>query len=436
MQEPSRRDLLAGAAALTAAAFVPRVGGAAAVDDQFYWNTLDEPLDLGATATAIPTAPPPTALPAAPVEPENATAQYGNLRHDARMGGALPVGSWQVRWHTSVWLLNQHGAVLHTGDRVLVHDWRHWKLFDTSGGMVNGGSMADGEVSIDPDHGMFLLWNTTGAAEARRLTDGQRAFDLQLSEPKRMSKVTFLARVGRRVVAAGVEQPAQAALGPNLSCIHVHDLGDPIRVDTQYRVQPPNPPLRLIRKHPDLQVALSGDRLFLAAPRWFYRTDLALYVEAAWTADFEPVAMSVDEAGRIHAVVRTADQLALWVLSPQGERVVGLDLPEVRFVLGPPAIGYDHRVYVLAPGRVIAVEPGGTFAWDVAVEGGNAGWGVTADHRLLLSNGPKLLSVGPRGRPTVVHEFDAPLATAPVLTRGGRILVATAKTLYCLSPSA
>jgi hypothetical protein len=434
MHTPSRRDLLAGVAGLTAAALVPRPRlHAAEPDDRFFQDTLDQPIEFGVTPVEIRPGPTPAALPVAPVDAENATARFHNLRHNGRMGGPLLDGTWRVRWTTSVFLLNQHGAILHTGDRIVVHDWRHWKLFDIAGVSVNGGSMGDGEIHLDPAHQMLYFWNPSGEVEARRLADGERAFLVPLSQSKRMSRATFLARVGRRLVAAGSEQSTADALGSSLSCIHAHDLGEPPRMDAQFRIQSPLPGLRLLRKSPVL-VALSDERLFLATPRWFYRTDLGLYIEAAWTGAFEPLAMSMDEAGRVHAIVRASNRLSLWVLSPQGELIRGLDLPpDVRHVLGPPAIGYDHRTFVLAPDRVVVARPDKEEWYEVPLTGGAAGWGVTAGHRLLLSKGMELVSMDASAQRTVLHSFDAPLATSPVLTSKGELLVASARKLYCLT---
>jgi hypothetical protein len=60
---------------------------------------------------------------------------------------------------------------------------------------------------------------------------------------------------------------------------------------------------------------------------------------------------------------------------------------------------------------------------------------ITADHQVLVSDGPELVAFDETGQRRVLASFDAPLVTAPVLTDQGHLLVATAQHLHRLAAS-
>ena len=82
----------------------------------------------------------------------------------------------------------------------------------------------------------------------------------------------------------------------------------------------------LIWDHPTALGALAGDRLVVAQPGHLWRVNVpTLRLDGPLTADFNPVALSVDEGGWAYLVVDRPREL--WVVSPEGKRTARFPLP-------------------------------------------------------------------------------------------------------------
>lgn len=170
-------------------------------------------------------------------------------------------------------------------------------------------------------------------------------------------------------------------------------------------------------------VALEGHLLHLGM-------DLA--VQQVHTGDFTPRAISMGDRGRAYLVVTTADGPALWLINARGERVFSTALPASTTV--PPVVAPDHRVFVCTDQEVLAFDPLGALLWRVSSPGGAPRLAVTADGWLLASMGEELRVFDAVGRNAALSvSVGDPFVTAPVLTLTGEILVATQRSLVCLS---
>jgi hypothetical protein len=152
-------------------------------------------------------------------------------------------------------------------------------------------------------------------------------------------------------------------------------------------------------------------------------------------ARFEPLALSVDRAKRIYVVVRAEAAAALWVITPEGERVLSVPIRGGNDLgAHPPVVGYAHRVHLFVDSRIVTVGPTGAVLWEQALEGAFGGAIVTADDELVASEGSSVSAFDGTGRRRVLQRFpDGSVRTPPVLTASGSILVATERDLYCLT---
>ncbi len=148
------------------------------------------------------------------------------------------------------------------------------------------------------------------------------------------------------------------------------------------------------------------------------------------------MSISLDEARRIYLAVTTETGSALWILSPSGELLRTIALPgEITQLDAPPAIGYDHSVYIRAAGGIIAFAADGKQIWEYRTTAPVAGMTVTTDNRVLVSAGSDLSIIDRSGSATLLRSFEAErLATAPIVTATGDIVVASESMLYMLMP--
>jgi hypothetical protein len=331
-------------------------------------------------------------------------------------------------------------AIMATGNRILVQAADQWQLFDTEGKALASGPLHVSEVVLDRAHELFYHNEPVGLIAARRLTDGGRLF-LVAGYAGNNYRRAFLSRRGRKLIVASVEfvTNPHSNYFPNLSAVNVVDVGEPHEVDSLTGILRSARPLaELTRDISLLFAALHDETLYLATRDRVYLADLDLKIRAELAGQFEPVAMSLDEAGRIYLLVRAEGRTALWLLSPQGERLMAFTMPsDLKLTATPPIVGYNHRVYVLGADRMLAINPDGKLAWVRPVNGQRGGAVITADDQLLVSDGRDLAVFNQEGQRSVLSSFDnETLFTPPVLTASGEILVASERRLYLLAPKA
>jgi hypothetical protein len=237
------------------------------------------------------------------------------------------------------------------------------------------------------------------------------------------------------MLIAGSERPrgAHGEFEPTRSVIDLFDLGSPLQVDEMGNLASADPRASLILPSVTMLVAGVDERLVAAIPNGIYVMNWSLKVEAAFSTDVEPVAMSLDESGRIYLVAEKEERKRLLQLSTTGEQFWSVDLPSGIDVFQPPVIGYDHTAYVIGRNHLVAVGPDGKVRWSKTASA-VAGAAVTSDDRLLASEENAVMLLNAAGeRRRVFAISDGKLSTPPILTADSEILVASNTHLYCLS---
>jgi hypothetical protein len=158
------------------------------------------------------------------------------------------------------------------------------------------------------------------------------------------------------------------------------------------------------------------------------------------TDSFQAGPISMDETGRIYALAAREGRYSLWSLTPRGQRVFAQDFPPDALITTPPikalppAVGYDHRVYLIAGSIILGVSPEGTVFWRGSSGGAVTGLVVTPDDELIVSAGNALVAFDAHGTRRVLYDFKSEtLLTPPAIVKGGDILVATGSKLYRLT---
>lgn len=408
--------------------------------DEFtrYWD--DTPVVPAAPPEPIHAAPKPLLAPrATPVE-TGASRLYVNDERNSRAGRPLGLPPapqtprYVQRWKSDLREGLRPYVLAAAGDRILVYGPSLWSLFDAAGRLVQTSPLGASGVVLDPPHSLFFAADTAGLIVGYRLGDGQSAFSLFYYYGDRFGH-SFLARRDRRLIAVGTAKDIDPhEPPPEESSIEVVDLGESARPKSWDQPDGPVVVKDLFRKTRLMRTAMAGDVIALATKDRVFLLDLDLEIRRAMTGSFVPLEISLDEGGRIYLLVNVAGRNALWLLTPAGEMVYSFEFPPgVRNPSVPAIVGYDHTAYILAGRHILSVAPDGKLNWMRSAMGEVAGAVVTADDFLLASEGDSLVAWDAQGQRRVVHALPGEqLATAPVLTAEGDLLVATQAHLYRL----
>jgi hypothetical protein len=87
----------------------------------------------------------------------------------------------------------------------------------------------------------------------------------------------------------------------------------------------------------------------------------------------------------------------------------------------------------VASNRVTTISDRGDILWSYEASAPIAGAIVTANKRVLLCEGSRIVALNPANQSEVLATLPGTLIAAPVLTSEGAILAIADKTLYCLT---
>lgn len=367
-----------------------------------------------------------------------ALIQHINTEQNSRLDAPLPAASrWTKRWSKPLRERNIPRHVLQSGDRIVVES-PVWELFDLSGKQLWALAAGISPLVLDPEHGHIYFADANGMLRACRLTDGREVFSTMPLFADEFVR-PYLKRSGNRLVIAGVERDLdpEKRVRPARSIIELVDLGTSPEVSATGLLVSARNVSSLIFPSTSLVVAGAGDSLVVAIEDHITIVDGDLKIAAAYRGKFLPRSISLDEARRIYLVVTTeTGGLALWIISPQGELLRSIELPaDLASIDAPPAIGYDHSIYLRMAGGIVAFAATGEKLWEYRPTAPVVGLAVTSDDRLLVSSGSDLSIIDRAGTPTIIQSFPGErIATAAVITATGDIVVATECKLHILTP--
>jgi hypothetical protein len=139
--------------------------------------------------------------------------------------------------------------------------------------------------------------------------------------------------------------------------------------------------------------------LILAAQDTVYLAGPDLKIRSAFSGDFFPEWMSVDEAGFIHLIIQDkASQRALWVVDLEARLVLSTPLkPDWGNAEQAPVIGYDHSIFLRFSRNLVAISPLGKILWEKESAHGYHGISATPDGALLVVQDSSLVRLGGDG---------------------------------------
>jgi hypothetical protein len=343
-------------------------------------------------------------------------------------------GRLALRWEAS--LTSAAAAALLANGRVLVQRAGGWSLFDREGKQIADDSAGRAAITLDPEAGQFYSLGLGNYLRAHAIEDGQLRFSVSLGYNEAFAW-PLLYRIGNRLIAAATEQKmfAPKVYPPTRALIQITEVGTPIRLSPYKELLSVNAQRDLIFKNPRMLPLVAGNLIWAVLPNLLVRTSPSQEIAGAWSDSFEPILASADEAGWLYLIAGLGERRELWIITPEGHRTVRAELsPEYRELLGPPAIGYDHRVYLWTSQMVVAFSPEGKHLWNAALPGGIRALSVTSDGRLIVAAGRQIHVVDESGKSSQLLEVEEPATTAPVVTTQGDLVVGTATKLLYFSP--
>jgi hypothetical protein len=396
--------------------------------------TIEEPLKVEPPVTTIKSATVPP--------PAKATARsdylmpFGNASMNSRLPGQLPAGTLKAAWTAPLKPGMPASFVVQGGDRALAEGSGLWQLFDNAGKGVGEGRYGSSHVVLDPPNSLFYFLDTNNFIAAFRTGNASRLFITSPSFGETFAR-TLLTRKGNRFVVAGVEQqgfphrPTEA----NLSVVEYFDLADKMEIDSSGLLFSLTASGKFLVHTTKLKAAMYGDTVALAVPGRVLISSSDMKMKRALEGDFEPLMLSADEAGRLYMIVTSGGTRQLWILTAEGALAGTLALKtEWDTFIAPPAVGYDHRVYLVTKAWAICADAAGKLLWEKPVGGSAAGAAVTTDGHLVVTAGAEVASFDAQGTRKVLHTLSGDSFSTPaVVTARGEVLAASRSRLYCLT---
>ncbi|MEO6950828.1 MAG: hypothetical protein ABI321_03365 [Polyangia bacterium] len=324
---------------------------------------------------------------------------------------------------------SQIAAVLLTDSRIVVQRSTGWTLFDRQGKHIAEGPEGRAPITLDPGRRIFYALGGGNMLTAFGLAAGDRRFRLPLGYNESFAW-PVIHRIGARLVVAGVEQPMVSSKthAPAHSLFQVIQIGTPVKLSPYQVLLSIDLQQDLLFNDARMIPVAAGDILWAVLPDLLVRTSVAQTVDGAYADSFRAVSASVDEAGWLHLVVAPGNAAdaprELWIVTPDGQRtvrtVVATGYGESNI---PPAIGYDHRVYLRTSRSVAAYSPHGALLWEARTTADIAGLAVTPDGRVVIAAGIDLFVADGRGHLAHLATLPGVATTAPVVASDGEIVV-------------
>ncbi len=366
---------------------------------------------------------------------------FSNAAANSRFKARVGEGKWSIKATGELDANFPPVHIVGNGDRVVVIGQMQWRLFDMTGSVLGRGPTRYSPIAIEPKTGLFVFMDPSGMLVGHRLADGARIFRTLLRVGSDYV-VTHLALRESRLGIGGIYQfPGNIDdVDPDMilksGIIEMNDLGDSIAVDASQTLMSGSLVRALNSETNTLVVASRTDRYVIAMENVIYVGDGELNLWAQLTGEFAPLALSLDEAGRIHLIVRLSSGQAYWLLNEKGEVLFSMRIPEPGLKgYQPPIVGFDHSVYIPVKEYILCIKPEGKGKLEYMAPG-FSGAIITGDNKLLVSDGGDIVTFDSEGQREVVCSFAGEtLRTAPILTDSGMMWVATDKHLYGLKPA-
>ncbi len=370
--------------------------------------------------------------------PHNWARNFGNNCLNSR--SALPLGlhAWQIAWKLRLDPALNPTSLLLADNRIMLAGSLAWELADRRGKSLSRGIHAPGDLVLDPAQGLMIHTQLSSMIAGVDLADGALRFKCLGVHGADFQRQTIFCTGTRLLSVSYAKQSSPQAPVPARASLHLRDLGDPIRTSAARDLKSGATLATLHLAAATLRVAMAEGRVVIAARNRLYFTDGYFKIEQAFSGEFEPLALSLDEQRWIYLVVAVNGGRELWILDGDGARRAKLALPAMAGAIRPPMVGCDHRVWVVSSRRMAAFEADGRAGATIDFNHPAGGAMIADDDQAAVAVGSDILAYDASGKArTLFSVAGETFLTAPVLAdgvHGEELLVASERHLYCLTP--
>jgi len=413
------------------------------MDTIFYRNDLNNPLSLNITPVKIKASGDKLSFKVYNFseDQKNYLTRYLNTERNSRLNASLPEADiWEIKWRLEINSSVIPWFLLIKNDRIIIQNESGWQLFDTSGKNIASGIKADGEILIDKSEDIFYVNDPSGFMQAIDLLSGERKFFVYPYLGKGFDRSVIFSN-GNKIINSGFELPVMTHNSPiktpDFNILETILMGSSKETDEDGILKSAVQKENLICKSSKVITALHDSTIVIAVPNHIYFINADLQITNELVEDFIPLEMSIDEEMRIYllAEIKVDENVktVLWIIDSTGSLINETEIEPIQNnYLAPPAIDYEHNVYIRYENKITAIELSGNILWQEFIQKPLAGIAAAKDY-LLTSEGNILTAFDYKGERRFFYNFDDELVTSPILV-GDQIFVATRKHLYCLIP--
>ncbi len=362
---------------------------------------------------------------------------FSNEAHNGRSAVKLAKNLWSQKWKVPLDESLTPRHILFCNDYIIVYGNGQWQLFSMQGKTLNSGAAGFSELYIDKQTGLFFFADYNGLIQARNLQDGSHKYSFFPMFSTGYSRPAFF-RKERLLDILSVEENENPHGNVTLrsSVIEAVDIGEPETIDD-------NGYLLSAHRLKDIQVnstevnAVFSDNLaVVAAPDQIIITGAELKIARIIKGEFKPVAMSMDESGRIYIVASLAGSVgkknALWVIDSSGSKLADIELPGGAESFNPPLLGYGLKLYVTSDKHIYSINLKENSFTEVPFEKPLGGAVISSDNKIVLAAGKMIFGIDDNGETIyLTHLDDDKWITNPVFAGNDNLICSTGKFLYC-----
>ena len=372
---------------------------------------------------------------------KNYLTRYLNPERNSRLNSSLPDGDlWEIKWKAEINSSVFPWYFLIKNERIIIQNESGWQLFDTSGKNIANGIKAEGEIFIDESEDIFYINDPSGFIQAVDLISGDRKFYVYPYLGKGFDRSVIFSN-GNKIINSAFELPVMThdspIIIPDFNILETIVMGKSREINEDGVLKSAVQKANLIIKSGKLITALHDSTIVIAVPNHIYFINADLQITNDFVEDFIPLDMSIDEEMRIYLLVEVQVEEnvknELWIIDSAGNLLSETEIESIqKNYLAPPAIDYEHNVYIRYEDKIIAFNTSGNILWEQHIQKPLAGFAATKDY-LLTSEGNILTAFDHKGERRFFYNFDDELTTSPILV-DDQIFVATRKHLFCIIP--
>ncbi len=365
---------------------------------------------------------------------------FNNSGRNSRTSVEVGKNIWDEKW--KVPLEDDEaspGQILFCKDRIIVYSDTQWQLFSSEGKKIASGGLGHSEVYMDKSNDVFYFSDYNGLVQARNLKDGSHRFSMFAMYGNSYRRSMFHTK-DNFIYIFSIEQQEDPHGNHvrNSSVLELLDIGKPIVVDDKGYLESAHRMNTISFRSIDVVAASTNETWVAAAPGHIIIADKNLNIKKVLKEEFVPQAISLDQSGKIYLIVSTNDKdgttkTSLWIITPDGERLMNLTLPDnpvERYF--PAVIGYESNIFIPYGNKILSYNIKTKKLTEKIIEMPFGGACIDSKDLLVIASGKMIYTLNESGEINyLTHVENDKLTTNPVFIDSDHLICASDQFLYC-----